>query len=155
MNVDFNSYPDWWHRQLVEDALPWHYGINMSFKEFKDKYTLHDSYWIGIFYDVVQQTATLAIKWDPVWLPNEIKQNISIVNESLYLFIQLKQVEEISTSNAVDTMGLYLNVIFGCQFEKVDGKNFLFIDYGSDLNIIYRGAERFLAMNRNQYLLQI
>jgi hypothetical protein len=55
------DYPGWVYKELVEDYLPWEQGEKVSFIEFNKKYTLHDSGWIGIFFNVAyEQTATLA-----------------------------------------------------------------------------------------------
>lgn len=53
----------------------------MSFGNFNEQYTLHDSCWIGIFYNIgYEQAITLAIDWDSVWLPDEIKKVLPSVN---------------------------------------------------------------------------
>lgn len=84
------NHPNWFYGDLVEDCLPWQQGKKMTFEEFHQKYTLHDSYWIGIFFNVAyEQTATLAIEWDAVWLPERLKQSTATVSDWPYLFIQL------------------------------------------------------------------
>jgi hypothetical protein len=151
------DHPNWLYRELIEDYLPWEEGIKMSFTEFNKKYTLHDSGWIGIFFDVAyEQTATLAIRWDAVWLPNEIAKSTSIVSDWPYLFVQLKNIEQFSTSN-YDDIGSLPRSIFGCEFEEIDGKKFLAIDdvFGGQINIIYQGEETFLAMEKDKRILSI
>jgi hypothetical protein len=84
LEEDFDEldYPVWVYRELVEDYLPWEEGRQINFVEFNKKYTLHDSGWIGIFFNVAyEQTATLAIRWDAVWLPDEIAKSTSIVSD--------------------------------------------------------------------------
>jgi hypothetical protein len=151
------EYPDWLYRELVEDYLPWHQGRSISFTKFNQKYTLHDSNWIGIFFNIAyEQTAILAIQWDAVWLPDEIATSTSIVSDWPYLFIQLKNIEQIGTSNYVDIMGT-CRTISGCEFEEIDGKKFLAIDdvFGGQINIIYQGDETFLAMDKDKHTLSI
>jgi hypothetical protein len=158
LEEDFNEleYPHWLYRELVEDYLPWERGRKINFTEFNKKYTLHDSCWIGIFLNVrCEQAATLAIQWDGVWLPSEIANSRSIVNDWPYLFIQLKNIE-FSTSNYVDISGAG-RTISGCEFEEMGGKKFLAIDdvFGGQINIIYQGEETFLAMEKDKRILSI
>ena len=156
-NFDGLDYPAWVYRGLVEDYLPWEQGRKINFTEFNQKYTLHDSGWIGIFFDVAyDRTATLAIQWDAVWLPDEVAKNTSIVKDWPYLFIQLKKIGEFSTSNYCDLGGLPRS-ISGCEFEEMDGKKFLAIDdvFGGQINIIYQGEETFLAMEKDKRILSI
>ena len=156
-DCDELDYPDWLYRELVEDYLPWEQGRKINFTEFNKKYTLHDSYWIGIFLNVAyDQTATLVIQWDAVWLPDEVAKSTSIVNDWPYLFIQLKKIEQFSTSNYGDIGGLPRS-ISDCEFEEIDGKKFLAIDdvFGGQTNIIYQGEEAFLAMEKDKCILSI
>lgn len=151
------AYPDWLYRDLIEDTFPWDQGVAMSFDEFNRKYTLHDSYWIGAFFDVAyEQNVTLAIRWDAVWLPDEIKQSTSIVDDWPYLFVQLSEVEQLSPSCYTDVMGA-CRTISGYEMEEVDGKTILSIDdvYGGQVNIIYRGQVVFLALEKNKRRLEI
>ncbi|MBD2201477.1 hypothetical protein H6G33_02510 [Calothrix sp. FACHB-1219] len=88
----------------------------MSFSQFYEKYTLHDSHWLGIFYNVAyEQAITLAIQWDVFWLPEEIKQNTS--DNSLYLFIRLTGIEQVSTTNYVD-IGYVCRTIANSEFAE-------------------------------------
>jgi hypothetical protein len=156
-DFDELDHPGWVYKELVEDYLPWEEGIKMSFTEFNQKYTLHDSGWIGIFFDVAyEQTATLAIQWDAVWLPDEIAKSTSIVSDWPYLFIKLKNIEQFSTSN-YDDIGSLPRSIFGCELEEIDRKKFLAIDdvFGGQINIIYQGEETFLAMEKDKRILSI
>jgi hypothetical protein len=159
LEEDFDEldYPTWLYRELVEDYLPWEKGKRISFIEFNKKYTLHDSGWIGIFFNVAyEQTATLAIRWDAVWLPDEIAKSTSIVSDWPYLFIQLKNIEQFSTSN-YDDIGSLPRSIYGCEFEEINENKFLAIDdvFGGQISIIYQGEETFLAMEKDKRILLI
>lgn len=45
-----------------------------NLEEFLDKYTLHDSFWVGLFHHVAfDRSVTLAFQWDSVWLPQLIQ----------------------------------------------------------------------------------
>jgi hypothetical protein len=156
-DFDELDHPDWVYKELVEDYLPWEQGRKTNFTEFNTKYTLHDSGWIGIFFNVAyEKTATLAIRWDAVWLPDEIAKSTFIVSDWPYLFIQLKNIEQFSTSNYED-IGSLPRSISGCEFEEIDGKKFLAIDdvFGGQINIIYQGEETFLAMEKDKQVLSI
>lgn len=156
-DFDELDHPDWVYKELVEDYLPWEQCRRINFIEFNKKYTLHDSGWIGIFFNVAyEQTATLAIRWDAVWLPNDIAKSTSIVSDWPYLFIQLKNIEQFSTSN-YDDIGSLPRSISGCEFEEIDGKKFLAINdvFGGQINIIYQGEETFLAMEKDKRILSI
>ncbi|HEV2798897.1 MAG TPA: hypothetical protein VGW12_00270 [Pyrinomonadaceae bacterium] len=82
---------DWVYREVVEDTLPWSEAKEYSFQQFSEKYTLHDSVWIGLFYDVAyENNVILAIIWDAVWLPDEIARSTSIVAEWPLLFVNIE-----------------------------------------------------------------
>jgi hypothetical protein len=129
----------------------------MSFNQFHEKYTLHDSHWIGIFYNVAyEQAVTLAILWDVVWLPEEIKKSTSIIDNLLYLVIRLTGVEQINTANYVD-IGYVSRTIASSEFEELQGKKILAIDdvFGGQINIVYQGQEIFLAVGQDKSILTI
>jgi hypothetical protein len=156
-DFDELDHPDWVYKELVEDYLPWEQCRRINFMEFNKKYTLHDSGWIGIFFNVAyEKTAILAIRWDAVWLPDDIAKSTSIVNDWPYLFIQLKNIEQFGTSN-YDDVGSLPRSISGCEFEEIDGKKFLTIDdvFVGKLTIIYQGEETFLAMEKDKRILSI
>ncbi|MEH1776221.1 MAG: hypothetical protein V7K64_18565 [Nostoc sp.] len=150
-----NYYPSWLSQDIINNCLPWQSGKNMSFGDFNEQYTLHNSYWIGIFYNIgYEQAITLAIDWDSVWLPDEIKKSITVGEP--YLFIRLTGVEQISTANYID-IGNISRIIVGCEFEKIEGKKFLAIDdvFGGQINILCKGEETFLALEKNRRILNI
>ncbi len=72
-------YPSWLWQNLFENDLPWHLARDYTVREFSEKYTLHDSVWITLTQDVAyENTAILVIRWDAVWLPDEICQSTGI-----------------------------------------------------------------------------
>jgi hypothetical protein len=150
-----NFYPTWLYQEIIDNCLPWQGGKRMSFSQFHEKYTLHDSHWLGIFYNVAyEQAITLAIQWDVFWLPKEIKKNTS--DNSLYLFIRLTGSEQVSTGNYVD-IGRVCRTIASSEFEELESKKILTIDdvYGGQINLVYTGQETFLAMMQEQSILNI
>ncbi|MEL7084699.1 MAG: hypothetical protein AAGM36_09400 [Cyanobacteria bacterium J06597_1] len=144
----------------MEDALPWEQGVEANFKQFNDQYTLHDSFWIGIFYDVAfAQTVTLAIRMDAVWLPDRLKQHIpspSYVDNWPYLFIRLCEVEQISTARYADVGGDCRAIAYH-EFEEVEQTKVLAIDdiYGGQVTIIYQGIETFLTLDKHRQIIQL
>ncbi|MEH2281966.1 MAG: hypothetical protein V7K90_11675 [Nostoc sp.] len=73
-----------------------------------------------------------------------------------YIFIRLKLVEQISTANYID-IGNVSRIIGSCEFEEIEGKKFLAIDdvFGGQINIVYKGEETFLALEKNRSILNI
>lgn len=146
---DEQLYPDWLSKKLVEDDLPWGEKSPLSIESFFEKFTLHDSYWVGVFHHLgFDQSVTLAFEWDAVWLPDEIKKSTSLVKEWPYLFFQINGVEEINTANYIDT-GNVNRAIAGGEVLNIEGSNHLAIDdvYGGQVNIVYKGELSILALN--------
>ena len=54
-------------------------------------------------------------------------------------------------------IGWISKAIAGCEIEQVEGKKFLVIDdvYGGQINIIYKGKEIFLALEKDRSILKI
>lgn len=57
--------PEWLGRDLVAGALPWEQGLPTSLATFLDRFTLHDSIWLGLYTELGQH-ATLLLHWDPL-----------------------------------------------------------------------------------------
>jgi hypothetical protein len=156
-NLSESLHPGWFYEALIEDSFSWPDGVSMSFEEFAQKYTLHDSYWIGAFLNIAYEpTVTLAILWDAMWLPDQVKESTPIVNDWPYLLIQLSGVEQFSPGQYKDVMGA-CRTISGHEVVEVDGKKILEIDdvYGSQIQIVYRGKEVFLALEKDKHRLEI
>ena len=156
INVD-DDYPDWLGNDLINDRLPWKKGLHISFLEFAKKYTLHDSCWIGLFYDVGERaSAILVINWDAVWLPDSIALSNSKVQEWPFLFIKIEKVKEVSTSDYFNDD--YANwSICDHQIESIDEQQLLIISscMGGDLEIIFSGETTFLALDSDRNILNI
>lgn len=128
----------------------------MSFSEFAGKYTLHDSCWIGLFYDVSDRaSAILVVDWDAVWLPDSIALSTSEVQEWSFLFIKIEKVKEVSTSDYFDDDGNWS--ICDYQIESIDGQQLLIISscMGGDLEITFSSETTFLALDRDRNILNI
>ena len=151
------QHPDWLYREVIEDTLPWNEAKEYSFQEFSEKYTLHDSVWVGLFYDVAyENNVILTIIWDAVWLPDEIAQSTSVVAEWPLLFIKIGDVLRVSTSGYKDIGGLQRG-IGAAGIEQVDGTKLLVISdlYNSTVEISFAGGLKFLALDREGRVLRI
>ncbi|MBQ4880578.1 hypothetical protein J8M21_25600 [Pseudoalteromonas luteoviolacea] len=150
-------YPDWLYKKLIEDDLPWEQKPSHDFEEFLSKYTLHDSFWVGIFHHVAfDRSVTLAFQWDSVWLPDELKEATSHVDDWPYLFVKITEVEEISKANFVE-LGRINRAIGGAEILKLEGTKHLAIDdvYGGQVNIVFKGKYSIIALNPDGSVLRI
>ena len=128
----------------------------MEFDKFMEKYTLHDSYYVGLFYDLAyDNNIVIAIQWDSVWLPESVSKSTASVNDWPYLFISIKNVENINTWG-------YKNIdinraIGGSEYAVTNGKKILAISdvYGGELQIVFTGDTEFLALNNKKEPLNI
>ena len=154
---DDQFYPDWLYKKLIEDDLPWEQKSPYNFEEFLGKYTLHDSFWVGVFHHVAfDRSVTLAFQWDSVWLPDEVKEGTSHVDDWPYLFVQLHEVEEVSKANFVE-LDRINRAIGGAEIIKLEGANHLAIDdvYGGQVNLIFKGKHSIIALNPDGSVLEI
>lgn len=151
-------FPDWLHEAIVEDFLPWESAKNYSYEEFSEKYTLHDSLWIGLFANITyEDTAILAIIWDAVWLPDEIAESTADVLKYPFLFIKLKRIKQILTRNYKD-IGNIQRGISNAEFSILedDKKSLIIIDhYGGEVEIVFSGEIKFLGLDREKKVLSI
>jgi hypothetical protein len=152
------SHPDWLFRRLIEHELPWDKKPDLNIETFLTKYTLHDSYLIGIFsHDYLEQRATLAFEWDPVWLPDEIAKSSPTLEGWLYLFIKIDKVDQISSSKLNIGDANSPRPIAGAWLEVIEGRKYLAIQdiYGGQVDIIFSGDVSFLAIEPNERILNI
>jgi hypothetical protein len=159
LNQNFNSdrddyeYPPWIGHRLINGSLPWNQAEYLSFEQFHQGYTLHDSSWIGIFHGGFTQTVTMAIAWDAFWLPERLKQDVP---RGIYLFIRLSHVTEISTLQQNDEISAF-NCIFGSEDTAIDGARLLSINIlGGAVYITYQDdAPLFLAITDDERVLML
>jgi hypothetical protein len=59
-------YPNWLGTDLIEGNLFWDRSLKTTMPEFFAQYTLHDSYWIGLFLEP-QRNGIAIIRWDTFW----------------------------------------------------------------------------------------
>lgn len=155
IEIDIEDYPQWMGDYVIDDKLPWEQGLSVDFEEFQKKYTLHDSVWIGLFYNVGSDASvTLVIQWDAFWIPEEISKSTSKVDEWPFLFIKIKKVTEVSTAGYSD---IPQTAICGCEIEPIGDRYLLIISgcSGGDVAITFSGNTIFLALDCNQNILDI
>lgn len=152
------GFPDWIGTSLVNNDLPWGLAETYNVKEFLEKYTLHDSYWVTLHYDVAQVSyAILVMQWDAYWLPDEIAQSTPLVAEWPLLFIKLEGVNQVSTLDYEKLDILATRGIAIAEFEEIDGKSVFVIHdhFGGSVEVVYGGPSSFLAFDRNKTKLTI
>lgn len=153
MGQDLN----WLYEAVIRDTLPWGEAKGCSFREFSEKYTLHDSVWVGVFYDVAyDDSAVLAIIWDAVWLPDELAQSTSVVGEWPLLFIKVGGASRVSTSGYKDIGGLQRGIA-AAEIKEAGGTDILVITdhYGGSVEVSFSGELMFLALDRDRRVLPI
>lgn len=154
---DEDYHPNWLYKNLVEDELPWDKKSNLDLEKFFEKYTLHDSFWIGIFHHVAfDKTVTLAFQWDSVWIPDEVKEGSSTAAEWPFLFVQLEGVKEVTKANFDDLSGIN-RALGGAEIMTLENDSHLAIDdvYGGQTNIVFNGKQSILALNPDSTLLKV
>jgi len=92
------------HR-VLEGYLPWDRAVEIHIDAFLERYTLHDSMWVGLFTDCGQEDAAFAvIILDPVWNPS-VSTPTSICADWPLLFLRFKSVSAIQLSGFTDIGG--------------------------------------------------
>lgn len=80
---------------LIEDSLPWDRSIQSHIDAFLQKYTLHDSYWIGLHTNCgLEDSAVAVIRFDPIW-NSSVSAPTSLVSNWPLLFIRFNCVNTI------------------------------------------------------------
>ncbi len=59
-------YPVWLGQALITDDLPWEQATSSTFPSFLEHYSVHDSYWIGLYLEP-QRNAIGIVRWDTFW----------------------------------------------------------------------------------------
>jgi hypothetical protein len=90
---------------VVDDSLPWDRSIQFHIDTFLQRYTLHDSYWIGLHTNCgLDDAAVAAISFDPVWNPS-VSTPTSLVANWPLLFIRFNCVNTIRMAGFRDIGG--------------------------------------------------
>lgn len=90
---------------LIDGSLPWDRSVEFHIDGFLEKYTLHDSLWIGLFTDFAySDTAVALICFDPVW-NSSVSTPTSICADWPLLFLRFKCVSKIHFAGFRDIDG--------------------------------------------------
>ena len=138
---------------VARDELPWDRAWVADFGEFCDRFTLHDSFWVGVFLNVNESNeAVFLFEWDSHWLPEPLRSDKLVDSESTrdpYLFIRVTGVRTIkfhgfnqpisgrAVGGAVATHVKSLQRLQICDF--ADG----------EVDIRYVGRTEFLCVRRH------
>ncbi|CAG0931091.1 hypothetical protein TFLX_01992 [Thermoflexales bacterium] len=57
---------------LLTSELHWEAARPDTLMHFLEQYTLHDSYWIGVWIDPLEEEAILAFEWDTFWAQGRV-----------------------------------------------------------------------------------
>ena len=153
-------YPNWIQKYLINNRLIWEKGLKNTFQEFEKKFTLHDSYWVELHYNVAHDdTAILVIDWDIVWLPSYVKQQLNSDISLVLLLIKLYQVKQISTSGYHHWKEPFpiQRGISDYEIQIIDHQHLLIVSdfYGGCVEIIFSGFASFLAVTQEQLILDL
>lgn len=61
-----------WLGRLIKEQLPWRSAQHVTMAKFLSEYSLHDSEWVGIWFDPSGAEATALIWWDTYWAGDKI-----------------------------------------------------------------------------------
>ncbi len=159
-NQDFDEedyYPSWLGQALLTNDLPWNDAKTWTIQEFLSVYTLHDSYWVNLIYDVANDNeVTLVIMWDAVWLPDEIAKSTALVNDWPLLFIKLEGIRQVSTQGYEQVPNVHRGIA-KTEIEETDRKKVFVIHdhFCGNVEIVFEGEAHFLALNTKREFLKI
>jgi hypothetical protein len=92
--------------KIVEDALPWPDSTQFHIDAFLQRYTLHDSYWLGLHVNCGWEASAIAvIRFDPVW-NSSVSAPTSTVADWPLLFVRFTCVASIQLSGFSDIGGI-------------------------------------------------
>jgi len=98
--------PDRLATLLAQEALPWNEGEEWHIDEFLRAFTLHDSHWFGLQFDVAWDgSATAAIGFDPIWNKMGEEPTSTCANWPT-LFIRFPDTSRVSKENYADVGGI-------------------------------------------------
>jgi len=93
------------HR-VLDGCLPWERSVELHIDDFLERYTLHDSIWIGLLTDCAFEDASIAvIRFDPVW-NSSVSTPTSVCADWPLLFLRFKSVTAINLSGFRNIEGI-------------------------------------------------
>jgi hypothetical protein len=84
---------------LAQEALPWDQAEEWEFDSFLNVFTLHDSLWLALQFDVAWAgAATAAIAFDPIWNKMDVQATSTCAGRPT-LFIRFPNIAQICKAN--------------------------------------------------------
>jgi hypothetical protein len=156
-----DDQPIWISKCITRNDLPWNKSRENSFDRFYGKYTLQDSYWIGIFHNIaLDNSITLAIQWDGDCLAEDLKNSLSNPDDWLYLFIKITGVKEVLNFGFKKTKTIKRGIqrsITELELMSADKKQMIIISDGDGgkVKIIYNGVGSFLVLDEDKNIITV
>ena len=149
------TLPGWLCQQIVLDTLPWDRAL--SYQAFCDRYTLHDSHWLGLFQ--AAQNAVACIRWDTLWLPDTLFNQIDAA-DTVYLFLNFDQLLGVTFTpgDAVESAETeFPAAIARVELEPVDEQQVLLVNdvNGASTTVVFQGEPRCLAIARQNQVIRL
>jgi hypothetical protein len=139
----------------ARNDLPWEQAWETDFSAFDERFTLHDSSWLGILLEPAEgNEAVLVFEWDAHWLPEPLRAecfDASLEPPGLdwpFLFIRANDVRGLRFQG-YDEPGSG-QAVSRVESSLVAGVNVLeIVDiYGSIVRLEFAGPLEFLALHR-------
>ncbi len=104
---------------LVYDALPWSEGTQFHIDTFLQRYTLHDSAWLGLHINCASNDSAVAfIRLDPVW-NSSVSPPTSTLADWPLLFLRFTCVASVQISGFRDVRGHFDRAISSASAEII------------------------------------
>ena len=143
--------------QIVEESLPWDRSTQMHIDTFLKRYTLHDSYWIGMQVGCAWGDAAIAvIRFDPVW-NSSVSRPTSLVADWPLLFLRFKCVNTIRLSKFRDNGGVQRG-ISGATVESVSEEETVTVisdHYGASVSLQHFPLVDVLVMSATEDVIDL
>jgi hypothetical protein len=142
---------------IVDDSLPWDRSIQAHIDVFLKKYTLHDSYWIGLLTNCgLEDAAVAVISLDPVWNPS-VSPPTSLVANWPLLFLRFNCVSTIRLAGFRNIGGIQRGISDVSVDHPSDEETVTTIldHYGASVSVQHFPLINALAMSHNGDVLEL
>ncbi len=156
-----DDQPTWITKCIIRDDLHWNKSRENCIDSFYEKYTLHDSYCIGIFHNISYGDSTIiAFEWDADCLNEDLKSSLLNPDDWLYLFIRIQEVKQLLFSGFKKTKGKprwIQRSISELELVPIDEGRLLVISDkdGGKVKIIFNGESTFLVLDEEQNIIDV
>ena len=142
---------------VIDDSLPWDRSIQSHIDAFLQKYTLHDSYWIGLHTNCgLDDSAVAVIVLDPVWNPS-VSAPTSLVANWPLLFIRFNCVNTIRMHGFRDIGGIQRGIsdVSVDRLSDEEAVTTISDNYGASVSLQHFPLIDALAMSTDGNLLEL